>query len=799
MRGPLSSVRKEIIIFPYLNPSVQVDIPQPDPETRLILNHETGRYVRLGPREYNWLIRLDGRTSQEEIAVQLGMERAFAEEFLRRLATARLILFSDIPVRVTLADYKPPEAAPARVVEWAQFGQLRIRITRAGDLLAKVATFGGFLKNRVFLLLLTCFVLLGLVAAVRVLQVEQFGTALQSFVPSTSRILALIALIFVTTSLHEFGHAVVCTLCGASVRSMGFMIYYLQPAAYADVTESWRLRNKWHRVAISAAGVYVQGIANAIAAIVVLGMRASGRHSTVLLLYIALNLGTMAFNLLPFVKLDGYWMLSAMLGIPNLRDRATEWLQALTASLLTRKPIDPSKLVYTSVLAMTPIGRALLACFGASSRWFGLAMWAGGLSFLFRVSRWIGFGGFRGFFVVGGILLTGGIVFAVRFILARRRSAPAAAPQVAAAPVVARPVVARTSSAFISYDIDRTRPVRINPFAHVLNDGKGNLTFAWVSPDELSIPETPQLPGLLPMLRKGATLREMEEKCGMWDPKTETAIQRLWHSKHLRYSATWDAENSEERYSRQFGWLTFTASVRGSERAVLSRLKKSRVTVLGVGGVGSNVALNLAACGIGELHLVDGDTIELTNLNRQLLYSPLDIGRAKVDVAAERLRLFNPDVRVRTTKAFLNNVGDVADAIQGADFVVRALDTPEEMQIWVNEACVRSGIPSIGAGFLPQSAIIGPMVVPGKTACLACHQTGLPNVNRGIGGTLAPIVATTAGVMANEIVVYLGELGKARTMSGMLLIEAPTFQVRFQEMVRDERCPVCQVRRAVAV
>jgi molybdopterin/thiamine biosynthesis adenylyltransferase len=221
--------------------------------------------------------------------------------------------------------------------------------------------------------------------------------------------------------------------------------------------------------------------------------------------------------------------------------------------------------------------------------------------------------------------------------------------------------------------------------------------------------------------------------------------------------------------------------------------------VLGVGGVGSNVALNLAACGIGELHLVDGDSIELTNLNRQLLYRPSDVGRSKIDVASERLQHFNPSVRVRTTNAFLNSVSDVTKAIQGADFVIRALDTPEEAQIWVNEACVRSGIPCTGAGFLPQGAIVGPTVIPGKTACLACHQTGLPRVDRGIGGTFAPIVAVTAGILANEVITYLGELGKVRTTSGMLLIEAPMFTTHFQEITRDKDCLLCGARKEVAV
>ncbi len=718
------------------------------------------------------------------------MEPAFAEEFLRRLHSAKLILFSDVPVRVTISDHKTTSTAPSRVVEWAQFGQLRIRILRADVFLGKVAAVSGFVKSKLFLLALTCIALLGIVVSVRLLQVENFGAALQAFTPHTLQIVALISLIFVTTAFHEFGHALVCTLCGASVRSMGFMVYYFQPAAYADVTDSWRLRNKWHRVAISAAGVYVQATVNAVAVAVLIALRASGRHSTVLLLYVAFNLGSMAFNLLPFVKLDGYWMLSAMLGIPNLRDRSLEWLQVSVSSLLTKKPVNSAKLRYTSVLAMTPIGRALLACFGASSRWFGMAMWAAGLSFLFRVSRWAGMTGGRSFLAVGGILLLAGIGFAIRFVLGRRR--PAKAPVAPAAP---SPVPA----AVVTYDIDRTRPIRFNPFANVLDDQKGTLTFAWVSPDALQIQSAPRLFDMLPLLRAGISLDELAQISGGIDSATELALQRLWHAKHLRYSTDWEIAKQDERYSRQQGWMSFNAQARGAEHSVLKRLRASKVTVLGAGGVGSNVALNLAACGIGELHLVDGDRVELTNLNRQLLYTPADVGRAKVEVAAERIQTFNPEVRVRTTNMFLYSVDDVKKAIQGSDFVIRAIDTPEEAQIWVNQACVQLNIPCTGAGFLPQGAIVGPTVVPGKTACLECHQNALPRVDRGIGGTLAPIVAVTAGVLANEVVAYLGDIGKARTASGMLLIEAPTFTVRFQEILRDDKCEVCGVRKAVAV
>ncbi len=767
---------------------MQTDLPQPDVETWLILNHQTGRYIRLGPREYDWLTRLDGQIRKEDVAAYLGMEAAFAEEFLRRLEAAKLILFSDEPVRVERATQESFAPPPARAIEWTQFGQLRIRITGADKLLAKLAG-ARLLRNKLFLALMTWIGLLGVAASVRLLQVANITSLLQTFVLHTWQIAALIGMIFVTTALHELGHAVACTFFGAPVRSMGFMLYYLQPAAYADVTDSWRLKNKWHRVAISAAGVYVQALVNAVAVIAILVLRSSDHRSNLLLLYVAMNLVTMGFNLIPFVKLDGYWILSTILGIPNLRDRALEWLRVFVLSKVTRKPINERALRYNAVVQMTPMGRSLLACFGISSNVFGAAMWAGGLSFLFQVSGWLGISRGRSYLFVGGIVLLGIIVFIGRLALARRKPAQSA-------PV---PTPAPAPAAIVRHNIDRTRPVRLNPFATVLDDHKGTLIFAWTSSDQLSVQGNHKMRELLPNLRQGTTLRELEEMRGGLDSQTESIFQRLWQLKQLRYSTEWEIQEDEKRYSRQLGWLSFNIEARGAERSVLSRLKTKSVTILGVGGVGSNVALNIAACGIGEVHLVDGDTVEMSNLNRQLLYTPSDIGRAKVEVAAARLAQFNPSLKIRATKKFLNSVQDVMEAIEGADFVIRALDTPVDAQMWVNEACVRKGIPSTGAGFMTQGAVIGPTVIPGVTPCLACHQEQLPWLDRGMGATLAPVVTITAGILANEVIAYLGQLGRLRTTTGILFVEAPTLAINHREASRDENCRVCGTRKAVAV
>jgi molybdopterin/thiamine biosynthesis adenylyltransferase len=604
----------------------------------------------------------------------------------------------------------------------------------------------------------------------------------------------IIGLIFFNTIFHEIGHGVVCTYFGIPVRSVGIMVFYLQPAAYVDITDSWRLKSKWHRVAISCAGIYVQLILTFLACCGWLYLRSMHRQSALLTIFIGLNLSSVFFNLLPFVRLDGYWILSNIVGIPNLLDRAQEWYRVSVLSLVRRRPVESKNLRYNAVLAMTPLGRGLLACFGATATVFGLSMWLGGIAFLFRVARWLGIStGFR-FLAVFGVLLSIGAWFGIRVFLARRRAAKGAeTPAVAPAIPVPQPP-------FVTQVIDATRPIRLNPFTTTVTNADGTVIFAWSAPDQLVIPNGRRLLDVLAELRKGSVTIEQLQQSGRYDAGVGDTIQRLWGLRHLRYTSDWEPIEGNARYSRQLGWLSMNAGVRGSEAAILDRLKAKTITILGVGGVGTHVAWNLAACGIGELHLVDGDTVEMSNLNRQLFYTPQDVGRPKVEVTAERLKQFNPDLKVRTTKMYLNGVSDIAKAIHRSDYVVRSLDSPAEIMTWVNEACLKAGIPSLGGGFFAQGAIVGPTVIPGETACLACNaSSALPTVDRGTGGTFAPVVTTCAGLISGEVVAYLGKLGKVRTAGAIMLIEAPTFSINFSSIQKNENCRACGQAQARAV
>jgi hypothetical protein len=131
-----------------------------------------------------------------------------------------------------------------------------------------------------------------------------------------------------------------------------------------------------------------------------------------LALFIASNLFVMLFNLLPFIKVDGYWIVSSLLEVPNLRDRALEWFFVWSRSALTRRPIHVGKLRFRDLLEMPPLEQALLGCYGFSCALFGLGMWLTGVGFLFGVAGFFRMSEAKSSLVICAYLLTASCAYA---------------------------------------------------------------------------------------------------------------------------------------------------------------------------------------------------------------------------------------------------------------------------------------------------------------------------------------------------------------------------------------------------
>lgn len=243
-------------------------------------------------------------------------------------------------------------------------------------------------------------------------------------------------------------------------------------------------------------------------------------------------------------------------------------------------------------------------------------------------------------------------------------------------------------------------------------------------------------------------------------------------------------EEQIERYSRQI--LLPDVGGRGQEK-----LLNARVLIIGAGGLGSPCALYLASAGIGKIGIVDSDKVELNNLQRQILHSMKNIGKAKVESAKERLTAINSDIEITVYNTRLTSV-NIMDIIEGYDIVVDGSDNFPTRYL-VNDACVFSGKPlSHGGIFRFDGQAI--TILPGESACYRClfpepPPPGLvPSCQEaGILGAVAGIIGT---IQANEVLKYVLNLGNL--LAGKLLVfNALNSSFRQVKVPKDQKCPVC--------
>ncbi|HEY6891663.1 MAG TPA: TOMM precursor leader peptide-binding protein [Solirubrobacter sp.] len=264
-------------------------------------------------------------------------------------------------------------------------------------------------------------------------------------------------------------------------------------------------------------------------------------------------------------------------------------------------------------------------------------------------------------------------------------------------------------------------------------------------------------------------------------------------------SAALDPEDAE-RYDRQLPYL----GEFGDERELQRRLSTARVTVIGCGGLGTWALAALAGAGVRRLRVVDHDTVELSNLNRQVLFSRADIGAPKVQAAAAWLRAFDPRSEVEPLRRMVDGP-EAADAVVvGSDAVVLVADQPAyALAHWVNAASLRHGVPFITAGQLPPLLKIGPLHAPGHSACFTCLEHALRVTSADYdaytehtrtapvrGATLGPASGIVGTMLAMEILHLL--IGVTPASAGAaLLYDLRTLTMRREPVARDPECPDC--------
>ena len=226
------------------------------------------------------------------------------------------------------------------------------------------------------------------------------------------------------------------------------------------------------------------------------------------------------------------------------------------------------------------------------------------------------------------------------------------------------------------------------------------------------------------------------------------------------------------------------------------RLAQASVAIVGVGGLGSPVALYLAAGGVGRIGLFDDQRVDLSNLNRQVLFRDADVGRPKVEAAAERLRAIDPGLRIEPRMASVQ-LGNVADIMNRYDVVVDGTDA-FETKFLLNDAAVLLRKPLVHGAVLQWGGQVT-TVLPDRP-CLRCLFLEPPEPDVVQTCEEAGIIGAATGVIgslqAEEALKVL--LGAGEPLSGRIFQhDGLRGQTRITEFQRDPSCPVCSSRARI--
>ena len=239
-----------------------------------------------------------------------------------------------------------------------------------------------------------------------------------------------------------------------------------------------------------------------------------------------------------------------------------------------------------------------------------------------------------------------------------------------------------------------------------------------------------------------------------------------------------------ERYSRHI--ILKEVGVKGQKK-----LLNGSVLIIGAGGLGAPAALYLAAAGVGHIGIADADEVDLSNLQRQIIHSTNDLGKAKVKSARESMEAINPDVKVTEYRMFVDST-NIRELIRDYDFIIDGTDN-FPAKFLINDACVLEKKPFSHAGIIRfQGQLM--TYVPGEGPCYRCvfknppPKDAVPTCKQ--AGVIGAMAGTIGTLQAMEAIKYL--IGKGDLLTGKLLTyDALKMEFRKINLKKDCNCAVC--------
>lgn len=238
------------------------------------------------------------------------------------------------------------------------------------------------------------------------------------------------------------------------------------------------------------------------------------------------------------------------------------------------------------------------------------------------------------------------------------------------------------------------------------------------------------------------------------------------------------------RYNRQIILKAF--DFEGQEA-----LKQSSILILGAGGLGCASSQYLATAGIGKLTLIDDDIVELSNLQRQVLHHDADIGKLKVESAAQALKELNPELEIVTVAKRLNDDA-LLNLVQEHDLVLDASDNVDTRN-QLNRLCYKTKTPLVSGAAIRMEGQVSVFTYQDESEpCYQCLSALFGNnaLSCVEAGVMAPVVGIIGAVQAMEAIKVIAHLGKP-IQGKILMLDAMTMSWREMKLMKQPHCPIC--------
>lgn len=261
----------------------------------------------------------------------------------------------------------------------------------------------------------------------------------------------------------------------------------------------------------------------------------------------------------------------------------------------------------------------------------------------------------------------------------------------------------------------------------------------------------------------------------------------------------------DDRYSRSYLYYNLSGA---DPKNIQAKLQQKHVVILGCGGIGNIISVNLATAGVGQLTLVDDDHIELSNLTRQIMFNEHDVGKNKTDVLKQALVNRNHNVHIETINVRCDTFEKML-TLPASDLIVASGDSAH-ICAYLNQYAHRTNIPFLNVCYIQDIACWGPFIIPGKTPCYDCFShTNIADNEKDNDNEMAqlvkainqsykapsfgPVNMLSASLATLDVVKFLADFGTIQSLNRRVGVWTHDLKIEYQHYHQNPNCTCCAI------